>query len=99
MGITLEGMWIVLRAQIYYSDKLYFTILPLEIVSQRQVISKLPMSCMGYYAGKMMENAVYCFNKAYFAFDYLMTKSFFPLGCHLVRSMWTSSGRKLCLIQ
>ena len=64
MGITLEGMWIVLRAQIYYSDKLYFTILPIEIVSQRQVISKLPMSCMGYYAGKLTENAVYCFNEA-----------------------------------
>ena len=33
MGIPLEGMWIKHRAQIYYSDKLYFTILPLEIVS------------------------------------------------------------------
>ena len=64
MGITLEGMWIVLRAQIYYSDKLYFTILPLVIVSQKQVISKLPMSSMGYYAGKLTENAVYCFNEA-----------------------------------
>lgn len=99
MGITLEGMWIVLRAQIYYSDKLYFTILPLVIVSQKQVISKLPMSSMGYYAGKLMENAVYCFNEACVALTSLMTESFFPLGRHLVRSMWTSSGKKFCLIQ